>query len=488
MKFRLGSQWLDDRSSVTRLLQRVLSEMGKSDSYLFELDDEITLFNEGDQLNNIYILLDGTVRLYKKKPHTEINYPIMELKSGSLIGIAAFTTGLASLTTAKTMDKCRFLRIPKSDVDELIKRHPEMGRYLDELILANLLERFRHNIILQMKLDSANNKLQAERNELKQAYKDLQEAQNKLVNQEKLATLGQLVAGFAHEVNNPASALLRSTDNLGEYLQKFMGRIYPDDKSGKEGAEKIFFEMGKKAGFPNTSMIRERSKQLKNDFPEAQNSQIRIMAQMQPELIDKLRTDQANDPDKFSYYLDQFEFGKMFQNIESAGNRISSLVQSLKSYSRSDTEDQYEWIDIREGIHDTLQLTSYRIKFYDIYTDLPEVPKIRADAAGLNQVWTNIILNASDVMGKAGALDIRCGSLDDEIWVSIRDDGPGIKEDILEKIFEPNFTTKKTGKKFGLGLGLSISKEIINQHGGTIKAENAEEGGARFTVRLPLKD
>lgn len=486
MKFRLGSQWLDDRSSVTRMLQRVLDEEGPSDNYLFNLDSDITLFHEGDQLNNIYILLEGTVQLYKKKPHTDLDFPITELKSGALIGIAAFTTGLPSLTTAKTAEKCRFLRIPKSDVDSLIESHPQMGRYLDELILANLLERFRQNIILQMKLNSANEKLKDERNELKQAYRDLQEAQNKLVHQEKLATLGQLVAGFAHEVNNPTAALLRSTDTLEHQMRKFMVRFYKDGKSDKYD-EMSFFEKGKMAGFPDTSTIRERSKTLKEEFPDAQNSQIRLMAQMQPELIQKLKEINDKDSEKLPFYLDQFEFGKMFQNIESAGERIGGLVKSLKSYSRADTEDQYEWIDIREGIHDTLQLTSNRIKYYEIYTDLPEIPKVLADAAGLNQVWTNIILNASDVMGKKGALDIRCGSTDEEVWVSIRDDGPGIEEAILEKIFEPNYTTKKTGKKFGLGLGLSISKEIVNQHGGTIKAENANEGGARFTVRLPMK-
>ncbi|CAN5173380.1 hypothetical protein BH23BAC3_BH23BAC3_00390 [soil metagenome] len=486
MKFRLGSQWLDDRSSVTRMLQRVLDEEGPSDNYLFNLDQDITLFHEGDQLNNIYILLEGTVQLYKKKPHTELNFPIMELKSGSLIGIAAFTTGLPSLTTAKTIEKCRFLRIPKTDVDDLIEKYPQMEGYLDELILANLLERFRQNIILQMKLDSTNSKLQNERNEVKLAYRDLQEAQNKLLHQEKLATLGQLVAGFAHEVNNPTAALLRSTDTLENHLRKFMTRIQLDDVTGKYDDGYTFFESGKKAGFPDTSTMRERSKVLKEEFPTAQNSQIRMMAQMQNELIDKLMKINREDPAKLPYYLDQFEFGKMFQNIESAGERIAGLVKSLKSYSRSDTEDQYEWIDIREGLHDTLQLTSNRIKFYDIYTDLPEVPKIRADAAGLNQVWTNIILNASHVMGKTGALDIRCGSTEEEVWVSIRDYGSGIEEEILEKIFEPNFTTKKTGKKFGLGLGLSISKEIVNQHGGTINAENTDEGGARFTVSLPV--
>jgi signal transduction histidine kinase len=487
MKFRLGTQWLDDRSSVTRLLQRVLDEAGPSENYVFNLDKDITIFHEGDTLNNIYILLEGTVQLYKKKPHTDKIFPVMELKSGSLLGIAAFTTGLPSLTTAKTNEKCRLLRIPKTDVDSLIEKHPQMSGYIDELILANLLERFRQNIILQMKLDSANKQLKEERNELKQAYRELQEAQNKLVHQEKLATLGQLVAGFAHEVNNPTAALLRSTDTLEQHLRKFMSRFYNDAGAG-DGAELSFFEKGKKAGFPDTSTLRERTKILKEEFPKLQNSQIRLMAQMQPELIDSLRSVYTDDPDRIQYFLDQFEFGKMFQNIESAGERISGLVQSLKSYSRADTEDQYEWIDIREGIHDTLQLTSNRIKFYEIYTDLPEVPKIRADAAGLNQVWTNIILNASDVMGKTGSLDIRCGSNEDEVWVSIRDDGPGIEEEILEKIFEPNFTTKKTGKKFGLGLGLSISKEIVNQHGGTIIAENADEGGARFTVRLPLKN
>ncbi len=487
MKFRLGSQWLYDRSSVTRMLQRVLNEEGPSENYLFNLDSDITLFHEGDQLNNIYILLEGTVQLYKKKPHTELDFPITELKSGALIGIAAFTTGHPSLTTAKTIEKCRFLRIPKLDVDNLIENHPQMGRYLDELILANLLERFRQNIMLQMKLNSANDKLKDERNDLKQAYRDLQEAQNKLVHQEKLATLGQLVAGFAHEVNNPTAALLRSTDTLEHQMRKFMVRFYEDGNSDKYD-EISFFEMGKMAGFPDTSTIRKRSNILKEEFPDAQNSQIRLMAQMQPELIQKLKKINDKDSNKLPFYLDQFEFGKMFQNIESAGERIAGLVKSLKSYSRSDTEDQYEWIDIREGIHDTLQLTSNRIKFYDIYTDLPEIPKIHADAAGLNQVWTNIVLNASDVMGKAGGLDIRCGSTEEEVWVSIRDDGPGIEEEILEKIFEPNYTTKKTGKKFGLGLGLSISKEIVNQHGGTIEAENADEGGARFTVRLPVKN
>ncbi|MDZ7757453.1 MAG: HAMP domain-containing sensor histidine kinase [Rhodohalobacter sp.] len=99
-------------------------------------------------------------------------------------------------------------------------------------------------------------------------------------------------------------------------------------------------------------------------------------------------------------------------------------------------------------------------------------------------------------MGKQGSLDIRCGTGEKEndngktkevIWVSIKDSGPGIPEENLEKIFEPKFSTKKTGAKFGLGLGLSISEDIVEHHGGEIKAENAEDGGARFIVTLPVK-
>ena len=487
MKFKLGAQWLEDRTSVTEMLQRLIGEAGEQDKYLITIAKETKIFEEGDTLNNIYILLEGSVKLYKRKPYNDVDYPIIELSAGSLIGIIAFTTGLESLTSAKTVEECKFLRIPKEDVNRLVTDHPKIAGYLDELILANLLERFRQNIILQMKLDSANSRLEEERNELRQAYKDLQEAQNRLVNQEKLATLGQLVAGFAHEVNNPTSAIIRSTDTLQDHLQKFMARAYENEETDWRTEGQYFFEHGKKAGFPDTSTMRERSKNLEKDFPDVKNSQLRLMAQMQKELIEKLKDLTNGHPERLPYLLDQFEFGKMFQNIKSAGERISGLVQSLKSYSRAETEDRYEWIDVREGIHDTLQLTSNRIKFYELYIDLPDVPLIYADAAGLNQVWTNIVLNASDVMGKQGSLDIRCGSDKEKVWVSIRDSGPGIDKDIIGKIFEPNYTTKKTGVKFGLGLGLSISREIVEQHNGTIIAENAEEGGARFIVELPVE-
>ncbi|WP_340103614.1 ATP-binding protein [Rhodohalobacter sp. 8-1] len=485
MKFKFGTQWLEDRTQVTKLIRRLIDDESDSGRFLRKTEKGLELFREGDELQNIYILLDGEAKLYKKKPHTGINFPVLDLLPGSIIGIIAYTTGRPSLTTAITTKPCTILEIPDVELKQLIAGSPRMQDYFDELILANLLERFRGTIILQMKLDSVNQRLQSERNELKKAYNDLQKAQEQLIYQEKMATLGQLVAGFAHEVNNPAASLLRSTETLETRITSLLNDFH-DDIVGRDTAQK-FYESGKKAGYPDTKTIRKRANKLEKSFPDARKQQLRLMAQFPEFLIGILKEKDISGSNELNNYLNYFEMGKMFQNIESAGNRISGMVQSLKSYSRSDSDQEWEEIDIREGIHDTLQLTSNRIKYYDIEINLEEIPEIRANAAALNQVWTNIILNAADAMGKNGSLFIQCETKSQQIVVTIEDSGPGIKEEHLDRIFESNFSTKKSDVKFGLGIGLSISKDIVEQHGGTISAKNSDTGGAIFTVRLPVQ-
>jgi signal transduction histidine kinase len=484
MKFKFGTQWLEDRTQVTKLIQRMLSDAGDSGRFMKKTAKGVELFREGDELQNIYILLEGEVVLHKKKPHTDINFPVLELQPGSIIGIIAYTTDKPSLTTAITTKPSTILEIPDVELKQLIAGSPGMQDYFDELILANLLERFRGTIILQMKLDSVNQRLKNERNELKKAYHDLTKAQEQLIYQEKMATLGQLVAGFAHEVNNPAASLLRSAETLEKRITELINS--QNNNSGGVDTTQQFYEAGKRSGYPDTKTIRERTAILEKSFPGVRKQQLRMMAQFPESLVDTLKEKNITQSDDLEYYLNYFEMGKMFQNVLSAGNRISGMVQSLKSYSRSDSDHQWDEIDIREGIHDTLQLTSNRIKYYDIHIELDEVPIIRANAAALNQVWTNIILNAADAMGKNGSLTIQCHHVDGQIVVTIEDSGPGIKEENLTRIFESNFSTKTSDVKFGLGIGLSISKDIIDQHGGTITAKNSETGGAIFTITLPL--
>lgn len=484
MDFKLGRQWIEDRKHVTDLIQRLFGSSSQAENYLEYYKKDDLLLLEGQKLEHIYILLDGVVELYKKKPDVNMDFPIMQLQAGSFIGIIAFTTGEPSLTTSKVIEPSAVLKIPDKEVRKLLKVNERFKGYMDELILANLLDRFRNTIILQMKLNSVNNKLRDERNESQRAYMELKEAQDRLIYQEKMATLGQLVAGFAHEVNNPTASLLRSTETLEKKISELMDRF-----KGGEGDQlllKSLYEAGKKALYPDTSTLRERTTRMKKLFQHAKPSQFRLLAQLPDEKVELLQKSDIKDVDSLNFYLHHFELGKMFQNIESAGNRIAGLVKSLKSYSRTETEGMWEKIDIREGIHDTLQLTSNRIKYYDIDLDLPELPLLRVNPAALNQVWTNVILNSADAMGKNGSLSIRSNFDDEHVWVSIQDSGPGIKEDVIDKIFDPNFSTKKSEVKFGLGLGLSICKSIIKQHGGTISASNSAKGGAIFTIRLPF--
>jgi signal transduction histidine kinase len=485
MKFKLGKQWIDDRNHVVKLIRRLFDDSGQSDRFLHSVDEGEVLLREGEELEDIFLLLEGSVDLFKKKPNTETDYPVSRLEPGSFIGIIAFTTGEPSLTTAIAVEPSVVLKIPDREVRLLFKKNEHFSNYMDELILANLLDRFRNTIILQMKLNSANTKLREERNELQQAYRELKEAQERLIYQEKMATLGQLVAGFAHEVNNPTASLLRSAETLEERISGLL-KLFNEEPEDQELILKLF-NAGKKTGYPDTATLREKTALLKETFHKEPPEQLRLLAQIPGYLVDELRKKNDGGGKELELYLNYFETGKMFHNIESAGNRIAGLVKSLKSYSRTDTESDWEVIDIREGIHDTLQLTSNRIKYYEIDLDLPEIPLIRANPAGLNQVWTNLILNAADAMGKNGSLSIHCNNDPKHLWVEIRDSGPGIKAEIIDKIFESNFSTKKSDVKFGLGLGLSISKEIVQQHKGTISAKNSAKGGAIFTVTLPLE-
>jgi len=486
MKFTFGSKWLEDRSGVIEMMRSIIDRDVNSDHFLQNYRKGDILFEEGDALNHIYILLEGIIQLYKIKPYTDNQFPVSRLQPGALIGIIAFITHYPSLTTAKVESDASLLKIPRAEMKSLFEKYPEIQEYLDEVILANLLERYRQSIILKMKLDSVNQELKNERNELKQLYEDLKDAQNKLIYQEKMATLGQLVAGFAHEVNNPTAALVRSVESLENRIEKFI------EKSPLESQLKnlcvSFYEEGKKTGFPDTKTVRQKMKEIKPQFPAESRAALRTLAQVPDSLTEKLREYSSDETETLTICTEYFEIGRLFRNITSSGNRIANLVKSLKSYSRNEAETETEFIDIREGIHDTLQLTSNRIKFYEIDLNLEDVPKTEANPAALNQVWTNIILNAADAMGKSGKLEISCQEEDGFIRVDICDNGPGIEEAILDQIFEPNVTTKHTGSKFGLGLGLAISKNIIEQHDGTITAANREEGGVCFSVHLPVSN
>ena len=434
------------------------------------------LFSQGKVITHLYLVLDGEVTLnHRREDGTDLD--LITLAPGHFVGLISYTTGNPTLAKVVATLNSEIFRVRQTDFDRYMEEYPRLRSTIEQLMLNNMAERFDKNLQLEAEMNALNLRLEEESEQLKQAYEQLEDSHQKLVHQEKMATLGELVAGFAHEVNNPAAALLRSSEMLKDNFLEV----------NETSAKAQVFQIGMHLKPLSSANIRERMKGVNQRFPQVtERSVVRKLAQMPDDALDIVEASSKQIP--IPELIRQFEAGKFIYNIQVASERIANLVKSLKSYSRQDNS-QDEIIDIRHGINDTVLILSHRLKYLDLQLDLQDIPKTCGKMGELNQVWTNILVNACDVLGKEGRLTISTKPKGKStIIVEISDNGPGIPETVLTQIFEPNFTTKNQGAQFGLGLGLAISNQIIRQHGGEIKASNNPEGGARFTVTLPVKN
>jgi signal transduction histidine kinase len=470
-----GIPWLNETEAILNFIKKLIDELPELQENLEVLDEGELLFSQGEVLEYMYLILEGNVQLTRTQPD-DSEVVLITLGAGSFAGLIAFTTGEPTLTSGRITIKGMALKMRPQQFEDYLNDHPRLKHPLQQLMLNNMIQRYKSNLRLQTKTHVLSKELSKERNDLKKAYQQLEETHQMLVHQEKMATLGELVAGFAHEVNNPASALMRSAENLVE--------IY----AGFENSDTSFrlFKYGLNSEPVDSATLRKRMLEMEKKYPWIQDrATIRKIAHMPDEALKVI--DEFKKKGRVPELVDNFEAGKMIQNIRIASRRIANLVKSLKSYSRHD-QNKKERVDIREGIKDTVLVLSNRLKFVDLDLKLDEIPNTCVFLGDLNQVWTNIIMNACDAMEERGAISISTTFKNDLIVVKISDNGPGIPEEVMPHIFEPNFTTKNQGAQFGLGLGLAISHEIIIQLSGTIMAENKKEGGAEFTITLPVRD
>jgi signal transduction histidine kinase len=284
--------------------------------------------------------------------------------------------------------------------------------------------------------------LHASNERLSVAYTELQRAQAKLVHSEKMSSLGQLVAGVAHELNNPASFVYGSLTNLAEYVEAFVAVIQAYERVPLE-------DPGFRAQLHELH-VRYRLDYLVTEAPEL----LRICSE--------------------------------------GSERIKNIVADLKAFARPGGSDRVA-TDLSEGIDSTLRLLQHRLGAggIRIVRDYREIPRIKAAVGELNQVWMNLLSNAADaVQGRRGAevrIGIRLSSATTDrptIEIEIRDNGSGIEPQDLPRIFEPFFTTKPIGQ--GTGLGLSIAYGAVKDHGGEIAVVSTRGLGTVFTVRLPI--
>ena len=314
----------------------------------------------------------------------------------------------------------------------------ELSQYSEQLQTMN--EDLEERIINRTaELETSNEKIT-------ESLTALQKTQSQLIQQEKLASIGQLAAGVAHEINNPIGYVGSNINRLDEYFTDLQQIVTETDAS--------------LASLPN-----EISENIKQEIAKI-----------------KKRLD-------FDFLTEDFSI--VISDCREGIARVKEIVQSLKDFSHNVDEKDFSEVDINNAINTTLKVVNNEIKYYcDVELDLQLDVKVSANVGQLHQVISNLVVNASHAMretGKRGQLHIRTFSDDNFAVVEIEDTGGGIPEEIYTKIFDPFFTTKPIGQ--GTGLGLNISYDIIvNKHKGDLSFVSKMGVGTIFSIKLPLDD
>ncbi len=468
-------------ATIASLLAALREEAQKSGHWRGKIQHHAAgdvLLHEHDRNDTLHVILSGAVELRKFSTDGD-GVTVDLLEPGSLLGLISVSTGEPVMTTARAVKDVELLIIGRDELDSLGESDPAMKSVIDPLIIRNLAERYRRLVGSNLEIHRLAQALKSEKTQLAETISDLNTTRMALISREKMATLGQLVAGVAHELNNPAASMQHSLEALASSLRTTLQQVDP--------AWANIFDAGLSRQKIDSTRQRERMENLVSEHPEIPRPVIRKLSHMPVEDCDQLLESAANDLPALESALEIFESGNAVRGIRVAADRIVRLVKSLKSHSR-DGRDEWETADVAEGIRDTLIVLAKPLRGISVETHLEGLPHIRCRPGALNQVWTNLVVNAAQAMNGNGTLRITAQSNDGTLSVRIEDSGPGIAPEHMLNLFTTNFTTKSGPASFGLGLGLSIAQEIVSQHNGTISAgqANADLGGAAFEVTLPV--
>ena len=415
---------------------------------------------QGDPADSMYVILEGRLEGRGELGGESIAF---ELEPGDVTGVLPFSRMKQFTVSQRAETDGRALRFPASLFPDLIQKMPELTKRLVGL----MSDRIREVTRLEQQRD-------------------------------RLASLGKLSAGLAHELNNPASAAKRASSQLREVLKKIksasleLGRrdLTPAQKAEIEKLEALFTQSDVVP--PDALTMSDLEDQIDSLLRSHGQNDLWMLAaglarqNIQPQVVESLFANLEGDTARAALVriAASVEVASLLHEIESSTSRISDLVGAIKEYTHMD-QAPVQNVDVVKSLETTLTILNHKLKQgVLVQRDYQREPLlVNSFGSELNQVWTNIIDNAIDAMRGKGELRIRTYRDGDCAVVEIGDTGAGIPDEVQSHIFEPFFTTKGVGE--GTGLGLDTVQRIVKKHRGNIQV-SSKPGDTRFQVRLPL--
>ncbi len=436
-----GHQHLD-RDAILERLRATPLFGGLDDALLLRLVDmaEIVdlaagtpLIREGDQADSLYVVLSGEMDVTKRSGSSDI--PVAHVGPGALQGELAALEGGRRLASVTATEQAEVLRIPVAAVRELLGAGPDVALAV-----------------------------------IRTAVSRLRGMESLLREREKLAGLGTLAAGLAHELNNPAAAAMRAIDGLAAAVASAEAHPHPTPPP-RPPAD---------ASPPRSTLDRaDRIDEVARLTGDDEAASALVDAGWTVPALEELPAE------VFPWLAADASVHLLVGELRMAVGRISEIVGAVKGYAYLD-QAPVQRVDVRTGLEQTLVILRHRLRDgVEVVREFDEdLPEIDAFGSELNQVWTNLVDNAIDAMEGQGTLTLRAeGDPDgDGVRVTVCDTGSGIPEDVRARLFEPFYTTKPPGK--GTGLGLHISHNVIARHGGRIEVVS-EPGSTCFVISLP---
>jgi len=423
------------------------------------------VFRQGEEGDRACVITSGEVEILKTAGSRELLLAVRT--QGDMIGEMSLLDAAPRMASVRARVDSTLLTIPKQQMDELLQVSATAARAL----VGVLLSRWR-------------------------------ETESSLRQSERMAQIGTLTAGLAHEMNNPAAAVRRGSAQLANTIEHFAGRIGELRRAGlaPDAEARIDGLLVRAQRRPEPLAALEKADreaemeavitQLGVGEPWSYAAMLAAADVAPGDLQGALRD---LGPDEVTLAIRAFcsivDTTSMVREIEEGAARLSAIVGALKSYSYLDQAEVQE-VDVRQGLEDTLLILKHKLGDIEIRRDYQGEPQsIRAYAAELNQVWTNLIDNAADALLAAATrqpvIAIRVIPGDDTVTVEVEDNGPGIPDDIVDRVFDAFFTTKPPGSGTGLGLDISYGT-VVHRHGGDISVES-EPGRTVFRVSLPRR-